>query len=95
MSIFDNKLVEIDKTYLLNKGFSRSSRSKPGLYVIRKQKGNHGVYIQYYFDHSKRKNILIINRIIFNGYKSTLMKVDEVKVTDIFNMELILNKYLK
>lgn len=48
MSIFDNKLVEIDKTYLLNKGFSRSSQSKPGLYIIRKQKGNCGVYIQLF-----------------------------------------------
>ena len=91
MSIFDiNSLIT--KDYLLSKGFTKEEQSPYSLYTIRMNQNKRRLHFQYYLDHPKKKNMLIANKPVFNGYRTKWKKIAEVRVSDVFDMNLILEE---
>ena len=91
MGVFDTD-SQINVDYLIQKGFNREEQSPHDLYTIRMNQNKRRLHFQYYLNHPKKKNMLIANKPVFKGYRMRWKKVAEVRVTDIFDMNIILEE---
>ena len=91
MSVFDTDSI-ITEDYLLKNGFIKAEQSPYKLYNIRMNQNKRRLHFQYYLDHPKKKNILIACRPVFNGYRTKWKKIAEVRVTEVFDMNLIIKE---
>ena len=91
MSIFDTDST-ITEDYLLKNGFIKAEQSPYKLYNIRMNQNKRRLHFQYYLDHPKKKNMLIASRPVFNGYRTKWKKIAEVRVLDVFDMNIIIKE---
>ena len=93
MSIFDTDSI-ITEDYLLKNGFTKAEQSPYNLYHIRMNQNKRRLHFQYYLDHpkKKKKNMLIVSKPVFKGCRTRWKKITEVRVLDVFDMNIIINE---